>query len=244
MGKIFALRMAERGTRVAVLDQDVRGLEAVAERCENIHAYHCDVSDRENVDAVLTRVVAELGAIDRLVHCAAIMPTARLIDQDAELIERLMHVNYGGTVNLAKAVLPAMLQRGAGEVIIFGSTGGAVLVPECGAYCASKAATNAFAEVLIEETRGSGVHVMLVCPPLVDTPLLQQASETSNPKIIRESIARRQLVAPDRIVDHVERGLADGVAILLPGVATKLIMWARRISPRLLWRVILRSNRE
>ena len=70
-----------------------------------------------------------------------------------------MAVNYGGTVNAVQAVLPAMARRRAGELILFGSTGGSVLVPDCGAYCASKAATNVYAEMLIEEMRGSGCHV-------------------------------------------------------------------------------------
>jgi len=119
-----------------------------------------------------------------------------------------------------------------------------VLVPECGAYCASKAAVNAYTEVLIEENRGSGVHIMLVCPALVNTPLLQQAVETSNPKNIRDSIKNNRLADPDAIIDAVERGLKKKTEILLPNTEAKILSWMRRLAPRLLWKFIHHTNKE
>ena len=69
-----------------------------------------------------------------------------------------------------------------------------------GAYSASKAAPNAFVEVLIEESRGCGVNIMLACPPL-----LKQATETSNPKAIRDSIEKGRLADPGVMIDDVEK---------------------------------------
>jgi short-subunit dehydrogenase len=244
MGRIMALRMARRGTRVAILDRHAENLENTAGESDHLTAHLCDVSDSRQVEEVIAWVRRELGPIDRAVHCAAVMPTARLVDQDREEILRLMTVNYGGTVNVSKAVLPAMVERGAGELVLFGSIGGSVPVPECGAYCASKAAINTFAEMLIEETRGSGVHVMLVCPSLVNTPLLEQATATSNPKSIRDSIANKRFADPELIVDEVEKGLTRRKEILLPGTEAKVLMWVRRLAPRLLWKVIHLSSRE
>jgi short-subunit dehydrogenase len=172
------------------------------------------------------------------------MPTSQLGDQETRDIQQVMAVNYGGTVNAVQAVLPAMVRRRGGELIIFGSTGGSVLVPDCGAYCASKAATNVYGEMLIEELRGSGVRVMLVCPPLVDTPLLQQAVATSNPKIISDSIAKNRFADPEFIIDEVEKALAKRTEILIPGAEAKAVMWLRRMSPGFLWRVVRLANRD
>jgi short-subunit dehydrogenase len=85
---------------------------------------------------------------------------------------------------------------------------------------------------------------MLVCPALVDTPLLEQAVQTSNPKSIRDSIANRRFADPEFVVDEVEKGLDRGTEILLPGAEAKLVMAARRLAPRLLWKVVKRANRE
>jgi NAD(P)-dependent dehydrogenase (short-subunit alcohol dehydrogenase family) len=244
IGRALALRLAKAGCRVAVLDWNEAALEAVAAESDNLTPMRCDVTEDESVHEAIATVREQLGSIDRVAHCAAIMPTARLAEQDTAQIQQMMAVNYGGTVNVTGAVLPEMLSRGAGQLVLFGSTGGSVLVPECGAYCASKAATNAFAEVLIEENRGSGVQIMLVCPALVDTPLLEQAVQTSNPKSIRDSIANRRFADPEFVVDEVEKGLDRGTEILLPGAEAKLVMAARRLAPRLLWKVVKRANRE
>jgi NAD(P)-dependent dehydrogenase (short-subunit alcohol dehydrogenase family) len=244
LGRIFALRMAAQGIRVAVVDRNSEALSSVASESSRIHAVRCDVSSSAELSAAFAEIESELGTIDRLVTCAAIMPTSKLAEQDTQEIRGVMAVNYGGTVNAVQAVLPAMAQRDAGELIIFGSTGGSVLVPDCGAYCASKAATNLYTEMLIEETRGSGVRVMLVCPALVDTPLLQQAVATSNPKVIADSIAKSRFADPELIIDEVEKALRKRTEILMPGAEAKAVMWLRRMSPGLLWRIVRLANRD
>jgi short-subunit dehydrogenase len=236
--------MAAQGVRVAVVDRDREALTAVASESSNVHPVRCDVSSSEELGAALAEVESKLGVVDRMVTCAAIMPTSQLGDQETRDIQQVMAVNYGGTVNAVQAVLPAMVRRRGGELIIFGSTGGSVLVPDCGAYCASKAATNVYGEMLIEELRGSGVRVMLVCPPLVDTPLLQQAVATSNPKIISDSIAKNRFADPEFIIDEVEKALAKRTEILIPGAEAKAVMWLRRMSPGFLWRVVRLANRD
>ena len=85
---------------------------------------------------------------------------------------------------------------------------------------------------------------MLVCPSLVGTPLLEQATATSNPKNIRDSIANKRFADPELIIDEVEKGLTRRKEILLPGTEAKVLMWIRRLAPRLLWKAIHLSNRE
>ena len=244
MGRIFALRMARRGTKVAILDMNDEGLANTAKESDNIKAYKCDTSNLLQVQETVKKVRDELGYIDRLVQCAAIMPTAKLVDQPVELINKMMAINYGGTVNMVKTIMPAMQDRRAGEIVIFGSIAGYVMAPDIGAYCATKAATNAFGEVLIEENRGSGVHILLVCPPMVNTPLLNQATQNSNPKNIRDSIEKGRLADPNFIIDEVEKSLKNKTEILYPGAEAKIITWLRRFSPRLTWKIIHLSNKE
>ena len=78
----------------------------------------------------------------------------------------------------------------------------------------------------------------------MDTPLLRQATETSNPRMIRDSVASRRLASPEDVIDEVEKGLARGTEILLPGAEAKLVMLARRMAPRLLWKVLHHFDRS
>jgi short-subunit dehydrogenase len=243
MGRIHALRMAKSGTRVAVLDRTSSALEELAAQSANIIPYTCDVTDAGELQAIIQSLATEFGPIVKLVHCAAIFPTGRLDTQEQDSIHQLMHVNYGGTVNAVRAVLPGMQARNSGEIVIYGSIGGAVPVPDCGAYCASKAAVNLFAEVLIEENRENAVHILLVCPPLVDTPLLQQATDTGNPKMVRDSISSQRFAKPETIVDDAEKALASGKTILYPRADAKVMAWLRRFSPRLVWGILRSASK-
>ncbi len=244
MGQIYARRMAADGVKVAIIDVNDEALKSTADESENITAYNCDITNIDMVEEVVGKIHQELGAVDRFVHCAAIMPTSPLNDQPTALIQKIMQINYGGTVNVVKSVLPNMLDRKGGEFIIFGSIAGSVLTPDMGAYCSSKAAVNAYTEVLIEENRGSGVHIMLVCPPMVNTPLLKQATENSNPKAIRDSIEKGRLADPNVMIDEVEKAIVKKTEILLPGAEAKILTRMRRYTPRLLWKIILLSMKE
>ncbi len=79
---------------------------------------------------------------------------------------------------------------------------------------------------------------------MVNTPLLKQATDNSNPKNIRDSIEKNRLADPNFIVDEIEKGLAEKVEILLPGAEAKILVWLRRFSPRLVWKLVHLSNKE
>ncbi|MBW2377195.1 MAG: SDR family NAD(P)-dependent oxidoreductase, partial [Deltaproteobacteria bacterium] len=111
MGRLFALRMAAQGIQVAVVDRDREALAAVSSESSNVHPVPCDVSSSDELGTAFTEIGSKLGAIDRLVTCAAIMPTSKLAEQEMLEIQRVMAVNYGGTVNAVQAVLPAMTRR-------------------------------------------------------------------------------------------------------------------------------------
>ncbi|MFT5604821.1 MAG: short-subunit dehydrogenase [Paracoccaceae bacterium] len=243
MGKVFTQRMAAQGIQVSCFDRNQTALDALDGQA-NIFPVNVDVCDAQTLRAVIAEAVVRSGPVDRLVTCAAIMPTSPLAIQAAEEIQRIMAINYGGTVNAVQAIVADMLQRNAGQIIIFGSTGGKVHVPECGAYCASKAATEAYFDVLVEENRQSAVQLMLVCPALVDTPLLQQAVESSNPQNIQDSIKHKRFASAEWIIDQVESGLRRKTRVLKPGLDAKIMMWIRQYFPALAWKIMHLSNRK
>ncbi len=240
MGQIIALRLAKRGVKVAILDMNEDGLQKTAAQSDNITAFKCDVADLRQVRETVEQAESQLGPIDQLTHCAAIMPTGPLLTMAPDLITKMMAINYNGTVHLTKVLLPKMQERKRGLIVIFGSIAGYVMAPDLGAYNATKAATNAFAEVLIHENRGGDVHIMAVNPPMVNTPLIDQAMDTKN---IRESREKGRMASPEFIVDEVEKAIEKGVEFLYPGAEAKILTWLRRFFPSLLWRIIKASSK-
>jgi len=241
MGRTLALRLARSGARVAILDMNQAGLAETESQTPGITAYRCDVADEPQVLDVVARVEAELGPIDRVVHAAGIMPGDTILNMSSEQINRVMRVNYFGTVHVTKAVLPRLLQRGSGDLICFGSITGYAYSTSFSAYCASKAAVNAYMEVLIHEQQKSRLRILLACPPAVDTPLIDQALETG-PEAIRIVKHKKRMASSDSIIDAIEDALERGESIVLPGEA-RLTYLLRRLSPKLLWKLSDRMNR-
>ncbi len=228
MGRLAAQRLAQGDARVAAVDVNEKGLEETAGDHASMRSYRCDVSDREAVDLLVKQVESELGPIDRVVNAAAIAPSGLLLEQDTDLIRRLMEINYGGTVNVTKATLPGMLARGAGDLINFASLAGWLPSPHLGAYSATKFAVVAFSEVLYHENRGRGVRMVCVCPPKVDTPLLDQAKA--------KSIDAAPMIQPVEVLDAIEESLEGGRFWVFPGKGTRWVWRLRRFLPGLLWR--------
>lgn len=242
MGRIHARRLASRGMKVAIADRDEKGLAETNAGHPEMLRLPCDVTDPESVGRMVERALAELGSIDRLVHTAGIMPTNLIVDASSDEVKRVMRVNYEGAVNVVSAVLPSMRAASKGRIIVYGSVAGYALTPHLGAYCASKAATNAYVEILGEELKGTGVHVHLICPPMVNTPLIEQARGTSNPKSIQQATREGLLADPEKVVEAVDRAVEKGERVVFPLAAAKALHLARRYAPGLLWKIIRRSE--
>ena len=127
------------------------------------------------------------------------------------------------------AVLPGMIRRKRGDLVNFASVAGWMPTLHFGAYNASKFAVVAFTEVLYHENRDRGVRFACVCPPPVATPLLDQAK--SQPKILAEVPP----IAPEQVLDAIERDLERGRLMVYPDRNAALTVWLRRHLPGLVW---------
>jgi short-subunit dehydrogenase len=232
LGRGLALELARRGATVVavarreplldeLLDQ-LRLGEASAERAA------CDVADLDSWSALLDDVARRHGRIDVLVNAAGIerrqgVRTVRWTD-----LEDTMAVNFAAAARGTLAVLPGMLERRHGAVVNISSDHGRAPGPGTPAYCASKAALSAFTESAAHEVAGTGVHVHVLYPGWVPTPLGQGAVDQGMPMPPR-AVRRTEQDVVRRTLDHVGRPsfeinaarvatLAPAVRALLPAV--------------------------
>jgi len=236
MGRLASQRMSAAGATVVGFDLNEEGLRETGRHCERFQAVPLDVTDGRATAAAVASIEQETGPVSRVMNAAAIMPTGLLLDQDAVLINRIMEINYGGTVNVTMAALPAMKARGEGELVNFASIAGWYPSLHFGAYNASKFAVVAFTEVLHHENRNSGVRFACVCPPPVATPLLDQAK--SNPKIL-EGLPP---IEPAQVLDAIERHLQRGKLMVFPDRSSRVTYSLRRLFPRLMWSLSHRAE--
>ncbi|MFI0357716.1 SDR family NAD(P)-dependent oxidoreductase [Actinomadura sp. 9N407] len=233
LGALAAQRFAAAGWDVVAVDVDEDGLARTALRSPNMHTRLCDVSDARAVEAL----VAETGAVHRVVHAAAISPLAPALEQPLDDVERVTRVNYLGTVNVVRATLPGMLERRGGELILFSSLNAFVPVAKTSAYRAAKAAINAYAETLRQEHAGSGVRFKVVCPRQVDTPAYRAAS-AADPS---GTAAGMKAMPVRRVLDAIDRSLARDELYVFPDAITRATVLTGRYAPGLLRRALTRA---
>jgi NAD(P)-dependent dehydrogenase (short-subunit alcohol dehydrogenase family) len=160
----------------------VVGLARNAERLESLgtalratsatsHTLACDVSDTAALRSTLASIGASHGHIDLLINNAAVDPGVRLADIDEKDFRCTFDVNFFAPVAATLAVLPAMVARGEGIIVNVSSDGGRLPSPGPGAYPSSKAALSAFSESVFFRLRPKGVHVHVVYPAFMATPL-------------------------------------------------------------------------
>ena len=170
IGAAAAQRMDALGARVGLLARSAPDLEDLAGRLRGPTATAAaDVGDREATQAALASLADRLGDPDVLVNNAGVGAYAAVLEESDDTYERLMRVNYLGTVHATRAVLPAMARRGRGVVVNVASVAGRVGAPFEAAYSASKFAVVGFSESLAAEMGELGVQVRLVDPGPVAT---------------------------------------------------------------------------
>jgi hypothetical protein len=136
-----------------------------------------DLSSRGSIDEGYAALEPELGELDLLVHNAGLMTGGLLEEQDLDAVYALFQVNVVAVAHLTKLVLPGMLARGSGKIVMNGSIGAYAVFPAVSTYTASKTALVALSEALRRELQGTGVEVMHLVTPSVDTEMLDATEE-------------------------------------------------------------------
>lgn len=175
IGRALALRLAGNGNAVALAARRVDLLEDLAAEIDaaggRALALSCDVADQGSVEAAVARCVETLGPVDCLVVNAGVGGPTPGMDFVTRHVEKILAVNLLGAVYTIGAVLPSMVERGAGHIVGVSSVAGYRGLPGVGAYNASKAGFSTLLESLRMDLRPRGIAVTTVCPGFVRTPM-------------------------------------------------------------------------
>jgi len=167
IGAAVARQLAQQGYRLSLGARRVERLRAVV---AGAFAAQLDVTDPSSIERFLAAARSELGPIDVLVNNAGkAKGLAPVASADPAHWREMIETNVMGVLNVTRRVLPEMLQRGQGHVVMIGSIAGHETYERGGVYCASKRALQAVAEAIRLETLGSGVRITSVDPGLVET---------------------------------------------------------------------------
>ncbi len=233
IGLAAAERCAGAGARVIIVARDPGKLEAarlkIAENGGSVFACQCDIADDQACDALARKVLAEHGGVDVLVNNAG-RSIRRSIDLSYDRFhdfERTMQLNYFAVVRLTMALLPSMLERGAGHIVNISSIGVLSNAPRFSAYVSSKAAMEAWTRCAAAEFADRGVSFTIINMPLVRTPMIAptriyEQMPVATADEAADMIAEAIIARPKRIATKL--GLAAEVLHLAAPRITEVIM--------------------
>ena len=209
IGRALALRLAQKGMRLALVARRSADLEALAAEITrdggDACAFACDVERAADVTATARAAIERFGAVDLLVNNAGYGHHRTFLDWDLDDMERMMRVNYVGALRFTKALLPGMVERGRGSLVFVASVAGKIATPDESAYCASKFAMIGLAQSLSLEVEDAGVHVLVVCPGVIRTPFFDEEALSRMPPVSLRSMTEVDGLV-DAIVDAIARG--------------------------------------
>ena len=205
IGAGMARELASAGARVAVAARTREQVEEIAQEIGGL-ALEVDVTDRSGVERMVAQTERELGPIDLLAANAGIGNVSGGIwESEPDEWWRVLEVNVLGVYLTCRAVIPGMLERGSGRIVITGSGAGYLPNASSTAYTSSKAAVNRFAETLANSLGETPVHVFLISPGLVRTEMTEGNFSDDAPW------------TPPELAPQLVRVLASGRADALAG---------------------------
>ena len=212
IGRAIALRLARDGWDIGVVDVVAASAEQTAALVRAVGRRACvavaDVARRDSVRTAVTQIAETLGPIEVLVNNAGILRTACFLDISEQDWRDTLAVNLDGVFHCSQAVLPAMLERGAGCIVNMSSWTGKKGAPNHAAYSATKAAVIAITQSVAGELAQHGIRVNAVCPgTIVDTQMRTDAESLNKAQGLPDVETRVRTLVPMR-----RAGVPDDVA--------------------------------
>jgi short-subunit dehydrogenase len=244
IGRELVLALLKRGAKVAAIDRNettlAETLSLAGLEKDRLSTHILDITRFDDIQALPEKVIARHGQVDGLINNAGIIqPFVLIKDLPYDAIERVMNINFYGTLHLTKSFLPYLLARPEAHIANVSSMGGFLPVPGQSVYGASKAAVKLFTEGLYSELLNTPVRVTIIFPGAIATNITvnsgvsipnpdgQNSKKSSFKAMPADQAAAVMLDAIEqnkfRVLVGSDARFMDFLSRLSPGFATRFI---------------------
>jgi 3-dehydrosphinganine reductase len=243
IGKAIAKLLAQQGANLTLIARDRQKLlqaqqeiaTARFNQTQQIEIFTADVAKQSSITIALEQAIATLGTPNLLITSAGIVHPGYFSEIPTEIFEQIMAVNYFGALYSIKAVLPAMIERQQGHIVLLSSGAGLIGIYGYSAYCPSKFAVKGLAESLRGELKPQGIKLTVVYPPDTDTPQLA-AENKIKPQETKKITASAKVLSAEAVAQSILRGVAKNKFAIAPGMELKILnRFYSLLSPVLNW---------
>lgn len=237
IGEAVALAFAREGAVLVLSARRRNELERVQADCLAVGSPAChivllDLANPSSIEAAAREVLA-LGSVDILFNNGGISQRSLTVETPMENDRRIMEVNYFGNIALTKAILPSMIARGTGRIVISSSITGKFGFPLRSAYSASKHALHGFYESLQTELGRSGVGITIVVPGRVVTNISYHALEKDGSAHGQMDPGQATGISAQRCANQILKAVRRGQREVLIGGTETIMVPIRKFCPAL-----------
>lgn len=211
IGLSTAQALRARGAHIVLADINQQGLQRAEEQLRlrnsdsmgNISSIPTDVTNEQQVQALMRKATEIYGRINLVVTCAGVGRGGPIDLFTAAEMQAMMNINFMGTYHCVQAALPTMRKQQSGHFVFLSSVAGKLGAPMLTGYCASKWAIRGFSIALRAELHGTGIGVTTVYPAWVDTPMIHQEEDAMH------LLNVQALLTPDQVAAEMLRAVAE-----------------------------------
>lgn len=236
IGREITKAILAEGGKVAGVDLRKDGLvelkTELGEQGDKLSIHEASVADKKAVEALPKEILKQHGHVDGLVNNAGIIqPFVKINDLDYDAIDRVMGVNFYGTLYMLKAFLPELLKRPVAHIVNISSMGGFLPVPGQSIYGASKAAVKLMTEGLQSELLGSNVHATVVFPGATSTNITKNSGVQSPLSEKDAKASKIPTQSPQDVAKLVVQAIEKNIPRVYAGKDSKFMNKLYRLSP-------------
>lgn len=244
IGEALVYAFHSEGARIILSSRSKSELERVWQGCSGsrngLHVLPLDLADIETLNGKANDVMKLYGHIDILINNGGVSQRAYAVDTAFDVDERIMRVNFFGTVALTKAVLPEMLKRKSGHIVVVSSVMGKFGAPYRSSYAASKHALQGYFDSLRAEVHEHNIKVTLVCPGFIRTNVSFNALHGDGASHGKMDKGQEKGMSADACARKILHAVAKNKEEIYPGGIEVAGVYAKRFFPSLFSKIIRR----
>ena len=235
MGRELVLNLLSKGAKVVAIDINEPALQETVtlagNKKDSLTTFVVDITDKVSVEELLNSTLASYGAVDGIINNAGIIqPFIKVNALKYESVERVMNVNFFGTLYMTKTFLPHLLTRPEAHIVNVSSMGGFLPVPGQTIYGASKAAVKLLTEGLHSELTDTNVKVTVVFPGAVNTNITKNSGLNIKPQSSTENRSIK-ILSPAKAAEIIIHGMENNGYRVLVGSDAKFMDFICRLNP-------------
>lgn len=242
IGEALAYAFSKRGARLILSSRREETLQKVRANCpdgaEDIHILPLDLEETDSLQDKAKAALGIYGHIDYLFNNGGISQRSNVVDTRMEVLRRVMEINFFGTVALTKAVLPAMIERKSGHIVVTSSVMGKFGTRLRSSYAASKHALQGYFDCLRQEVVDEGVKVSIVCPGFIRTDVTLNMLEGDGRRHGKMGKGQNNGMLPDEFAERLIPKIAKEKQEIYIGGKEVMGVYLKRFMPSLFYKML------